>query len=1131
MNKFFSAVIQGDLEEVKTQLTILEDEGADVDITFSEKGGKTALFLAVKNGHYHLAEYLLSKGAKTTTQYEQLNTIVHVAVESPDPRILELLLQYDAFQQEQVIDTADADGSTPLHRAVKLNKLEMVRLLVRSGANISLRDLKGREAISYVADVSFNPADDDDDNNNDNGSEISTKIRILLQSAQEWSREFAGLNLSRIMHYLDKGLAGIEKVKENDIFLVIGNTGSGKSTLINYAALNVDFKASGDTYLTGVTKPIPIDESKVGAKIGYSMTSETISAALYQGSSLNLLDCPGFIDNRGEDIRVSVSMNTRIAIQQAKSIKGVAVVIDVASLEVDRGNGLIELSKTLGRIFKNPTEINKSLFFIYTKAGNSVTRDNVLATINKVRQAQLKIINGFKQKLGLTYVNNVINTAGATIGGFFGATNSASTTASAAEQEVLEKATARLSPAEKEKWRDAVQLLNILDLMRERTDESVVVNLFSPTSREEICNQFMTAPGISKEQLNFGAHDDIQGKFDRAIFKVAENGNKTMGRVLDINEMVGRNRNEFDDVEERIAFYDEQIKQFRTSADRARQIAAIKTKIEQNKRRIRIFRGETSSNGDIAQGITSIRELYNQIHAAENVIRDLDKNDLEILWQDTFTEKRSLLGFFGWSENQFAYGYSDKAGIYTGNKGFDQSVVKSQRGGAFSGEQVNSRDGYYQVLYQSGYGNHATASVRLNIAKKLKDPNPAIILAKKLEIVTAKLRIDGSLSLQAEIDNLELASKSILEAKLTTVNDKFRLEGMMSVQEEIANLETENERLHRDLGIFETSELQTQQRIEERIQEMEMTRTNLQARRNELNANFDSLQAERGLLEIKITENLTFFTALHKLISVVSYDNPLIQEFASTYDKFTRQNPRSQLVTLNDPGEQLITCPISLERMVDPVRAIKCGHSFDQKSILQFAKARRTHTILCPCCQDPNKKIDVRTDLQPNRDLKELIEQWRKRSENIFIPSGMKSEEVETMIVSLTHQLSAKEEAHRELQLQLNNGGSKNPEIMQQKQKLELEINELAIRLRALSSNKFSVQLQEARTRVGSDTSSSSSTATTSATSATTTVELAPQQATQSTIAVAASSGEAARVNNAEQAAEVLEIRPIGMTP
>jgi hypothetical protein len=142
--------------------------------------------------------------------------------------------------------------------------------------------------------------------------------------------------------------AATERGKGKDLVLILGNTGAGKSTFVNYAM--------GKT-MVSQSLPDSLEESFVCEdpfmEIGHGFESTTNfpESCCDASSNLTFCDCPGFLDNRGVVFDITNMYAISRMAQVARSVKGVVIVFNYHSLMSDRARGLRETASLLDTIF------------------------------------------------------------------------------------------------------------------------------------------------------------------------------------------------------------------------------------------------------------------------------------------------------------------------------------------------------------------------------------------------------------------------------------------------------------------------------------------------------------------------------------------------------------------------------------------------------------------------------------------------------------------------------------------------------------------------------------------------------------------------------------------------------------
>lgn len=132
----------GDAEFVKYLLT-----EARVDPNAVNGNGVTALMTVCRNGSLDIAKLLVAHGAKVDLSDHYGSTALHEAIQAQDPEVLAWVLP----QTLQLVNRGDGWGRRPAHHAAeKSDALPLLRLLVKAGANLELRDSDG-ESVLHVA--------------------------------------------------------------------------------------------------------------------------------------------------------------------------------------------------------------------------------------------------------------------------------------------------------------------------------------------------------------------------------------------------------------------------------------------------------------------------------------------------------------------------------------------------------------------------------------------------------------------------------------------------------------------------------------------------------------------------------------------------------------------------------------------------------------------------------------------------------------------------------------------------------------------------------------------------------------------------------------------------------------------
>mmetsp|Transcript_47509 Transcript_47509/g.154228 ORF Transcript_47509/g.154228 Transcript_47509/m.154228 type:complete len:709 (-) Transcript_47509:2135-4261(-) len=169
---------------------------------------------------------------------------------------------------------------------------------------------------------------------------------------------------------INYGAAQAERAKQQELIIVIGNTGGGKSTFVNMVEgcrlQRITKEEAGLVGAGGVGAEDEVIRVEPGSrpdelmKIGHTKKSMTftpqVEAASSFGAGFAYADCPGFLDNRGFEINVANAANVRHTVCAASSAV-VVVVVNYYSLRADRGKGLHDLLHILLSLFGSVEQV------------------------------------------------------------------------------------------------------------------------------------------------------------------------------------------------------------------------------------------------------------------------------------------------------------------------------------------------------------------------------------------------------------------------------------------------------------------------------------------------------------------------------------------------------------------------------------------------------------------------------------------------------------------------------------------------------------------------------------------------------------------------------------------------------
>ena len=117
----------------------------------NEHNNKTLLQIAMEKENLKMTQLLLKAGAKADYYNDLLGKChIHISIELVSEKLLKILLE--SFDKNKAnVDSMDQNGKTALHLASEKGHLNLVQILLDSGANVDCEDGLGRRTPLYIA--------------------------------------------------------------------------------------------------------------------------------------------------------------------------------------------------------------------------------------------------------------------------------------------------------------------------------------------------------------------------------------------------------------------------------------------------------------------------------------------------------------------------------------------------------------------------------------------------------------------------------------------------------------------------------------------------------------------------------------------------------------------------------------------------------------------------------------------------------------------------------------------------------------------------------------------------------------------------------------------------------------------
>lgn len=551
-------------------------------------------------------------------------------------------------------------------------------------------------------------------------------------------------NLEQLQVLLEEGVPKITSAAEKDLVMVIGNTGSGKSTAIKYltGSKMCRVKRGGKWVIE------PIDGAS--ADICHRTTSGTLYPEAQAGQGdLVFGDFPGFLDNRSKEARICASICTELAVKKANSVKSIIVAVDYKEIDTLRGQGFKRLSLTLANLFKNTEEVASSILFLITKTDGSadqITVGDINAQISQLIADLVEENEKIKQR-----------SSSGLVGTFMSRTISDSDHTQIWENE---------------------HKLRILSMLQQDTNNIMILDsLDHGQCRQQVIQHLSELKEVDRDRaFDFRDYDSDRKIFDRLIFRIAREASSLMLSYQLLPEQIENCQQEITEYDGRVNAYAAAIARLEAGdhtindEQREAQKASLRARVTEN-------------NAKIADKNQKIRDARQRIATLRTERAGLNTNEKVLFWDSSIKEKRSALGLLGYTSKRFQY----NGGVAYNPADVVKTASSANR---FSDEKTSeAAQGKYSVLYESGFYEDGDAKVEIKLPKRSHPDNIARtgLIDREINQLTARItHLEGRIrqfrdentqtqAMLANFDQADLDDRALIALQIENTQTSLRL--------------------------------------------------------------------------------------------------------------------------------------------------------------------------------------------------------------------------------------------------------------------------------------------------------------------------------------------------------------------
>jgi ABC-type cobalamin/Fe3+-siderophores transport system ATPase subunit len=277
--------------------------------------------------------------------------------------------------------------------------------LLSDASHSSTREWQTVDGMQGIITLDSDTDENDDHDDHDDSDEEEEEEEGLDKEKKTEESSHARFNIELLGRCIEDGQPTLRKIEKKHVCLVIGKTGSGKSTLIQGLAGKKFRRAEHVTQIDGrnLTKIVHEAEDPLeGFEIGHDKVSKTHSISCLKLHKTYFIDSPGFEDTGGIEIDTATSVLFRQVAERCKTLRFIFV-ISFSSLEDARGQPMRAIVKMIKGFVKDFKSKRNSFMFLFSHVpqdGNISANDRLHKEIEDLLQGQ----NEGEEKVVLEFI-------------------------------------------------------------------------------------------------------------------------------------------------------------------------------------------------------------------------------------------------------------------------------------------------------------------------------------------------------------------------------------------------------------------------------------------------------------------------------------------------------------------------------------------------------------------------------------------------------------------------------------------------------------------------------------------------------------------------------------------------------